>query len=356
MKKVKEKKTVAFIISSLNSGGAERVVSLLANEFSRNKEVLIITLSKDTPFYQLGSNVTLIQLGVLNNSNNLFLALFSNLILIFKILKIVIKYKVSHIIGFMTTSNILAIICGKFLLNKKVTISERCDPETHNVGIWGKLRHYIYKYSDCLVVQTDFIKEYYSKIMPVSKIKIINNPVVLNAEPNKVKEKIVLCVGRLNNNKNQIQLIKYFSKINYKDWKLIFCGNGPNKTKMLELIEELNLKKSVLLKGNVKNIQEYYKKASVFAFTSRSEGFPNTILEAMSFECACVTSDCIKGTNPLIRNEYNIYFIPKNAHNNYIKALENLMFNPGLREMFIKRTNHILKAFSVTEIIKDWEE
>lgn len=354
-KEIKTNNKIAFIISSLNAGGAERVVSLLANEFSKNKKVFVITLNKDEPFYKLDSNVSLIQLGVLNNSNNLILAFLSNFILIQKIYQIFKINKISHVIGFMTTSNILAIICGKLLTNIKVSISERRNPLTHNFGIWGKARSFLYKYADCLIVQTDFIKDYYSKIMPLSKIKIIKNPIILNKQSFTKKEKIVLCVGRLNNNKNQTQLIKYFSKIDFKDWKLVFCGDGPNKLKMQELIEKLNLKESVFLEGNVKNVQNYYKKASVFAFTSKSEGFPNAILEAMSFGCACISSNCVTGTNKLITNEYNGYLIEQDSHNQYVFALEKLMFNSDLRRKFVENSNNLIKEYSVSKITKEWE-
>ena len=78
-------KTVGFLISSLNSGGAERVVSLLANELSLTNDVVIITLSKDEPFYTLNDSITIKQLGVLNSGTNPLKSIFSNLVLLYKI-------------------------------------------------------------------------------------------------------------------------------------------------------------------------------------------------------------------------------------------------------------------------------
>ena len=69
---------IAFLISSLNAGGAERVVSLLANELSLTNDIVIITLSKDEPFYKINDSITVKQLGVLNSGANPLKAILSN--------------------------------------------------------------------------------------------------------------------------------------------------------------------------------------------------------------------------------------------------------------------------------------
>ena len=97
---------IAFLISSLNAGGAERVVSLLANELSLSNDIVIITLSKDKPFYKLNSSITVKHLGVLNASNSLIKSIVSNLILIYKITSIIKTLKITNLICFMTTSNV----------------------------------------------------------------------------------------------------------------------------------------------------------------------------------------------------------------------------------------------------------
>ena len=98
-------KSLGFLISSLNAGGAERVVSMLANEISINRKVIVITLSKNKPHFNLNNNIKLIQLGVSNNSNNPIKAITSNFFLVKKLIKLIRKHEIYHLICLMPTSN-----------------------------------------------------------------------------------------------------------------------------------------------------------------------------------------------------------------------------------------------------------
>ena len=158
-------KTVGFLISSLNAGGAERVVSLLANEMSLTRKVVVITLSKDEPFYKLNDSITIKQLGVLNSGKNPLKSILSNLVLIYKITSLIRSLKIKTLICFMTTSNVLGIISGKLLSKIKVTISERANPKFEDVGYWNFLRRKTYKLADRLVVQSEEISNYFKSII-----------------------------------------------------------------------------------------------------------------------------------------------------------------------------------------------
>jgi GalNAc-alpha-(1->4)-GalNAc-alpha-(1->3)-diNAcBac-PP-undecaprenol alpha-1,4-N-acetyl-D-galactosaminyltransferase len=349
-------KTTGFLISSLNTGGAERVVSVLANEISINRRVIVITLSKNKPHFTLNNSIKLIQLGVSNNSSNLLEAISSNINFISKLVSIIRKYKIYHLICFMPTSNLLGIISGSFFCNIKVTISERSNPLIYKYGIRGQIRKILYRFANRLVVQTDFIKQYYSKYVPKSKIQVINNPVKIINNNDFKKKKIILNVGRLDSNKNQKQLIKSFHRANNMNWKLIICGEGPSRNELENLILQLKLSEHVFLKGNVQNVNDYYSNASIFAFTSFSEGFPNVVLEAMSYGCACISTNCVVGSNDMIKNNHNGFLVEINDTDTLDTKLNQLMSNEELRQKFIKNSNIKLKKYSVTDISRKWEE
>ena len=349
-------KATGFLISSLNPGGAERVVSVLANEISINRRVIVITLSKNKPHFTLSNSIKLIQLGVSKNSSNLIEVISSNINFIIKLVSIIRKYKIYHLICFMPTSNLLGIISGGFFCNIKVTISERSNPLIYKYGIRGQIRKILYRFANRLVVQTDFIKQYYSKYIPKSKIQVINNPIKIINNNDFKKEKIILNVGRLDSNKNQKQLIKSFHRANNMNWKLILCGDGPFRVDLESLILKLKLTKNVLLKGNVKNVDDYYKKASIFAFSSLSEGFPNAVLEAMSYGCACISTNCVAGKNDMIIDNYNGFLIELGDNKSYDTQLNKLILDYNLRQKFIKNSNIKLKNYSVTDISRKWEE
>lgn len=346
--------TTAFLISSLNSGGAERVVSLLANEMVNYKKIIIITLNKEKPFYFLDDRVEVLQLGVYNDNQNKIKGLISNFILIAKIRRIIKHYKIEHLICFMTTSNVLGIIAGKFLSKIKVTISERANPNSEKLGYWDFLRRKTYNFCDNLIVQSDYFKTFFLQYVDYKKIKIISNPVKLTSKKYLNKEKIILTVGRVDRNKNQEQILKSFSRIKNDGWKLVLCGDGPLLEELKTLTQKLGLEKKVEFTGKVNNIEEYYERASVFAFSSLSEGFPNVLLEAISYGCACISTDCPCGPSEIIEHNKNGFLIPLENFNSFDVYFQMLLDDDKLRDKFCNNSNEILQNYSLNTIARKW--
>ena len=346
--------TTAFLISSLNSGGAERVVSLLANELSLTNDVVIITLSKDEPFYKLNDSITIKQLGVLNSGTNPLKSIVSNLVLIYKITLLIRSLKIKSLICFMTTSNVLGIISGKLLSNIKVTISERANPNFEDLGYWDFLRRKTYKLADRLVVQSEEISNYFKSIIDERKISIIPNPIKIVDSNKNNKEKIILTVGRIDRNKNQEQIIRSFAKIKNDQWKLIVCGDGPLMSELIDLTRKLNIQNKVEFTGIVKNIEDYYERAAVFAFSSLSEGFPNVLLEAMNYGCACISTDCPSGPSMLIKNNVNGFLIPLADEISYTNHLQKLIDDEKTRNIFVSNAKNSLENYSLNKVADQW--
>ena len=190
------------------------------------------------------------------------------------------------------------------------------------------MRRNLYKYSDTLIVQTPKIRDYFNSLVPPDKIKIIPNPIKIVDSHNFLKkEKILLTVGRMDSNKNQEQIFRSFAKINPEGWKLIVCGDGPLRKQLENLADSLYISSKIEFTGYVKNIEEYYKHAAVFAFSSLSEGFPNVLLEAMNHGCACISTDCPTGPSELITHNINGYLVPVGNYSMYDKCLEQLIHN-----------------------------
>lgn len=345
--------SVTFLISSLNPGGAERVVSLLANQISKKKDVIVITLSGDTPFYKLNDSIKIIQLGS-SQTTSTFGAIYSNLILILKLLRLLKKLKTKHLICFMTTSNVLGVISGKLLTNIKVTISERRNPLTHDVGVWDNLRKKVYNFADKLVVQSEEIKNYYNDFIDETKIKIVPNPIKIYGSIKAKKENIILTVGRIDSNKNQQQIIRSFFRLNKEGWKLIICGDGPLLNELIELSKKLGISDRVEFTGVVKNIDDYYKRASIFAFSSLSEGFPNVLLEAMNYGCACISTDCPTGPSLLIKNNFNGFLIPLGDKSSYTNHFQKLIDDEKTRNFFVGNSIKSLENYSLNKVAEQW--
>lgn len=354
------KKKIAFLIPSLSPGGAERVVVSLANKFANKFEVFLVVLNKTETVYIVEKDVNLIYLQEkYSPSNSLIEAIKSNVIYVKKIIKIAKNNQIDLLIGFTTSVNILTIISSR-LLKKPNLISERNNPEVYVPNtFWRILRNFWYPSANGLIVQTELIKGFYQKTIQESKIKIIPNPIdeiMLSARKDySERENVILTVGRLDTNKNQRLLIEAFANLKVDNWKLVIAGDGVLREEYKKLTATLGIADKVEFVGNVNNVSDYYNKAKIFVFTSNSEGFPNALLEAMSFGLPCISTDCPSGPSEIIKNSENGYLIEVNNRMQLEGQLTKLMNNPRLCKEFSDKALLSTDKFKIQEIYKHWE-
>ena len=341
---------IAFIISSLGSGGAERVLSLLANYFSDKNKVIILTLSSDESFYPLNKNIQHIKLNLIKESKNIFDSFVNSVNRIFILKKVLKEIDADINISFMTHTNILAIIASK-ITKKKIIISERIAYDFYNSDILNFIRRLTYPLSDFLVVQTHADKKHYNYL---KNIEVIYNP--LNLKTNNLKkENIILAVGRLDKQKGFDNLIKAYSKLK-TDWKLFIAGDGQEKKNLDNLIKKLNLKDNIFLIGNQENIFEWYAKASIFVLSSQKEGFPNVLIEAMSMGCSVVSFDCPYGPGEIIENNINGILVENQNIDKLALSIQRLIDNKDLREKLSKEAIRVREKYSIEKIANKWEK
>ena len=355
-----EKTTIAFIIHALGSGGAERVVSTLANELADKYRVVIITYQKRKPFYPLSSGITLFHCEEeLPVSQNFFQSIQINYRLVIKISRFLRQENVKLSIGFMTSANILAILASR-LSNIPVIISERNNPYLAKVPLfWKYMRRITYSKANFLIVQTAEVRKYFSEFLKSEKIVIINNPIAPDLTAGKngqsVKENIVLNVGRFISGKAQDQLIKAFGAIKHKGWKLHLIGSGPKAEDYKQLINSLNLQDRVEMIPPTQNIELHYNTARIFAFTSLSEGYPNALIEAMHFGLACISTDCPTGPSEIMVNNSNGFLIPMNDQVALQEHLQLLIDDATLRSRLGEQAEKSVERFETKTIVKEWQ-
>ena len=341
---------ILFVISSLSSGGAERVMSILANQFIKSHEVIIVTMAKTDSFYSLHKNIKHIKLNLLKNSKNILQSVMNNLYRIKAFVEIFKKENPDVIISFMTHTNILAIIASK-IAKKKIIISERIAYDFYNSKILNFIRRLIYPLSDFIVVQTYADKKNYDYLRNVD---IIYNP--LNLKTNNIKkENIILAVGRLDKQKGFDNLIKAYSKLE-TDWKLFIAGDGQEKKNLENLIKKLNLRDNIFLIGNQQNIFEWYNRASIFILSSQKEGFPNVLIEAMSMGCSVVSFDCPYGPGEIIENKINGILVENQNIDKLALSIQELIDNKDLREKLSKEAIKVREKYSIEKIANKWEK
>jgi len=350
-----EKKRIAFVIYSLNSGGAERVVSTLANGLSNYFEITIITLTNITPFYPLDKKIKVVHcFNNLKPSKNIVDSLVINYKLYKKIKKTAKLLSIDLLIGFMTNTNILTVLAAKSL-KMPVLISERINPKFSILPkFWSIMRRLTYPNANYLIIQTEPIKQYFEAFVQKNKLIILPNPIssVHREFKNRInlpkKENIVLSVGRLNNQKGHEIGVKAFSKLKPNNWELHIVGEGPKRKKYEDLISELKMTDKIKLIGRDNNISNYYLKSKIFIFPSRFEGFPNALTEAMYMGLPCISTDCPTGPSELIDNGENGYLIPVDDVENLTTKLELLINDKSSRDKLGDNA-----ALSVTHLEED---
>lgn len=199
-----------------------------------------------------------------------------------------------------------------------------------------------YVHSDKVVLLTKgYVPEFmkFAHLEDDKKFYVIPNALSLpdilgKSDFNNVKEKVVLVVSRLEEVQKRISLIlKIWRKIskNYraKGWKLLIAGEGVDGERYKKYVSRHNIPNIVFL-GRV-TPAPYYKEASIFMMTSKSEGFPLTLNEAMQYGVVPLAFDSFAAISDIITDGYNGYVIPDKEVEIYSEKLLNLMSNNNLR-------------------------
>ena len=341
---------ILLIISSLSSGGAERVLTNLANTLSQKHDVIILTFSKDAPFYVLSENITHIKLDLLKESKNILSSVKNNIKRIFILKKIMKDINPDVNISFMTNTNILSIIATK-LNHQKIIISERIVYDYYQSTLLNIIRKLIYPSANYLVTQTLADKNNYHFM---NQVRIIYNPLIVEPLYSE-REKIILAVGRLDKQKGFNNLIDAFSKTDSCGWKLFIAGDGPERENLQNQILQSTLTNIELL-GSKKDIFAWYAKSSVFVLSSKKEGFPNALLEAMAHGCAVVSFDCPNGPNEIIQDGVNGILVENQNIKEFSEAMQKLMDDDALREKLSKESKKIINKYGIKKIANEWEE
>ena len=355
-------KRVLFLLPRMGGGGAERVVSIIANNLSSKYSIQITTLVSDESFYRLNKNVRLTSANYRINRKNKFtrfLCLGRNFLNAINYTRKTIKeYNPAIVFSLLEEMDIVTWLATRGLLGIKWICSERNDPTKRNYSL-QRLLEFIYKKSDLLVCQTETVANYYAKI---SRKCVIPNPVIFNNCSLRKSESSpprIVAVGRLVSQKNFMMLIEAFSLIacDYPEVTVTIYGEGPERKKLEEQIKKKKLDDRVFLPGISHNILNNISDASIFAMPTNYEGFPNALIEAISLGIPVVTTDFATGVAKEIVNADVGLLVPCSDVRAFANALSILLSNKTLRgHIRSVASQQVLKSFSVDKIITMWDK
>ena len=352
-------KKICLIGNNLSNGGADKIHAILSNYFfSQGIEVHNVILI-DCVTYQFSGD--LLNLGTIKNGG-LILSNFNKFLKLRRFLK---ANKFDFIIDFrMRNNQIKEFILSKFVFNSPFI------PTIHSY----KTEWYFPK--NLFLASKIFSKAY--GIVTVSKeielkvnqmykyinVKTIYNPLEiekieqLSLEKNELDFQYIIAVGRMvfDNNKQFDKLIQAYSKskLPSKNIKLLLLGNGPQRESLEQLALAKKQQDNVVFLGFQNNPFKYYKNAKFSVLTSKNEGLPNTITEALACGIPVVSFDCKSGPSELIEDRKNGILVENQNFDKLILAFNEMIENNELYDFCKSNAKESVNRFSVDKIGKQW--
>jgi len=351
---------IIFCISSLSTaGGAERIISILANETAAkglDVTVLLIGDSKNI-FYSLNKEVQFYELKLLRNNKGYLGKLLNNVRIIYRLRSHFKKIKPHVIVSFIDRTNI-SVLFASIGLSSSVVVSERNDPSQYSIGaLWECTRRVIYRTAKVVWVQTEQVKQLLNTKWRLKNVVVLANP-LSNIDTNFLswnsRQNIILTVGRLMPQKDHALLIEAWGNI-YKQhpgWKLHIVGDGPEKNRLHAIVDRLNLGDATKFTQLCNPIWPMYSQSKIFALTSKYEGFPNALLEAASMGCACISFDCNSGPKDILANGKLGILVRSRSANDFSSELNKLINSEKLQKAYSKSSVVINERYSLRRHIQ----
>ena len=353
---------LTLVIHALNTGGAERVLCEMANHWSRlGDEVNLITLDDvDTDAYELDPQVRRVGLGLMGESRSAWQALGNNVRRIRRLREAIREAGAPWVISFTDKMNVLTLLaCRRG--SSKVVIGERNDPRRQWMGHgWETLRRRTYPNCQALVVQTSAVMAHARSLVRGRPVYVVPNAVRPPHDiipPNRREHRIV-AMGRLTAQKGFDLLLQAFAKVavTYSDWTLDILGEGDARKQLEALAQTLGIGERVRFRGWTAEPEGILNVAAVFALSSRYEGFPNALLEAMAVGLPCVSFDCDSGPAEIIRDTVDGLLVPAEDVDALASALERLMGDDDERTRLGRAAALAAHRFSYDAFFERWEE
>ena len=361
---------IFIFIHSLFSGGAERVAATLAHHWAEQGwTVTMVTLASSTlDFYDIHPSVRRIALNQADKSRNPIAAIVNNLQRSITLRRILRTTKPDIALGIMTTANVLLCLSAAGLRGIAVIGSERIYPPRWPLGrLWEQLRRWTYPSADRIVMLTNEGLHWLGREIPKAYGVVIPNPVryplpitaprlAPGAWVNSDR-KLLLAVGRLNEQKRFDRLLQAFAKLAPENaaWDLVILGEGELRSELEQQARTLGLTTRAHLPGRAGNIGDWYARADLYVMSSHFEGFPNALGEAMAHGCAAVSFDCDTGPRDIIRHEVDGLLAPAGDVARLATALGRLMRDDGLRLRMAGRAIEARERFSLEKIAEIWK-
>lgn len=348
-----------FFIHAIKGGGAERVASLLANRFVDDGYDIVLATNTQIPFsFDINPSIKLRNIvegcppkdSVINKVKYYFISK-SNYRRIAKIEKpdITISFNVD-----MNCDVVLSLLGVKtpIICCEHTNLSRRLTKRTM---IRRKL---IYPLASCVTVLTHYdYKKFRTKMKSLVRMP---NPCITEDFKEQERNNVVLAAGRINQWKIKgfDLLISSWSQLcnQHPDWKLCIAGSSDDENMAsLQSIIDKNGAKNIEFLGFRNDLDKLMQSSKVFCLSSRTEGLPMVLIEAMQYGCCCVAFDCMTGPREIIKDGVSGLLAKDKDVESLTQCLGAVMENDEYREKLANNTSQSINKYSIDAVIRRWK-
>jgi len=338
---------LAFVIYDLNRGGAERVVSILSQELSKKHDISLIIFNNRIK-YDFGGKIIDLDCGSVSSIKGKIINIFKRAYRLREVFK---RESFDKIYAFMETAYMPSILTGY-----SVIASVRNNPTAYTTFV----TKYILNRAGKVVAVSKEIEEILNHKFNINQTITIKNPIdfdfINKMKNHKIDEKnFIMAMGRLHPQKGFDILIEAYSKSIIKEYyRLFIFGEGKQRELLEKQIKKSELTDKVVLKGLIDNPYKYLGRAEIFILSSRYEGFPNVLIEALACNASVISTNCPTGPSEIIEDEVNGLLIKSESIEELTKALDRLYLD---KEVGIKNRLEAKKSIeylSVDNIANEW--
>jgi GalNAc-alpha-(1->4)-GalNAc-alpha-(1->3)-diNAcBac-PP-undecaprenol alpha-1,4-N-acetyl-D-galactosaminyltransferase len=354
---------IMLAASSMTAGGAERVAATLVNHWIANghKVALITIASTKLDFYPLDDRVTRIALDLSRNSTSWYDFVVNNFKRITMLRSAIRDFKPEVIVSFMDTTNVRMLLAS-IGIRVPVIVEEHIDPTQHPLGrIVKLLRCLLYKRASAVVVLTPGIARWASRLVRAESIHVIPNPIsqqfCKNGKIGREEDgHRVIAIGRLEPQKGFDMLLKAFAQCvqQHPGWTLTIIGDGGERDRLRALAAVLHIDDLVRWECAVKEPEKELHRSDLFVLSSRYEGLPMVLLEAMACGLPVVSFDCPSGPREIIHDGEDGLLVPANEIDALAAAMSRLMSSDDDRKRLGERAAQVVERFGLAKIADMW--
>ncbi len=337
------------------------MLSVMAGAWcKRGYDVTVATMDDSVPFYPLSPSIHLLSLKSASESRGVFsAAIAGNLLRLAAIRRCIRDVRPDLVISFMTTTNVLAILAAR-ACGVRVIACEHTDPRHQVINAsWSALRSAIYPFADAVTFLTSNVLERWKGRLN-GKARLMPNPVSIGTLDGVVALEHphnLIAAGRLIDLKGFDMLIDAFAAIadRHKDWGLTILGEGTLRSQLEQQVTKAGLTSRVHLPGRVNNAHAWFAQADLYVLSSRYEGLPCALCEAMSSGVPAISFDCESGPRDIIRDGVDGVLVPPADVPALASALDGLMSDKAKREQLGSRAAEVRDRFGLSQILTRWE-